>query len=132
MYFNFFFGNTFGHYVFNKSKSEAMTSSSTLLLNEFFTYSLEALAQLLIESFLCQPMHEFVYCVASTMILYAQGNREIFQPEKFLDRTGNRTRRLRIGNSVPLPTRLSETPAFCWFSGQFQLPSINNGVANHG
>src|SRR5450759_3443343 len=56
------------------------------------------------------PMHEFVYCVASTMILYAQGSREIFQPEKFLDRTGNRTRHLRIGNSVPLPTRLPETP----------------------
>src|SRR5450759_3796 len=39
------------------------------------------------------PMHEFVYCVASTMILYAQGSREIFQPEKSLERTGNRTRR---------------------------------------
>src|SRR5450756_438028 len=54
-------------------------------------------------------MHEFVYCVASTIILYAQGSRDIFQPEKFLDRTGNRTHRLWIGNSVPLLTRLSET-----------------------
>ena len=55
-------------------------------------------------------MHELVYCVASTMILYAQGRREIFQPEKSLARIGNRTRRLRIGNPVPLTTRLSEAP----------------------
>src|SRR5450759_2144418 len=92
------------------------------LFERAFAYSqlsvLEALPQLLIESFLCQPMHEFVYCVASTIIHYAQGSREIFQPEKFLDRTGNRTRHLRIGNSVPLPTRLSETPITQPYSNQ--------------
>src|SRR5450759_5418272 len=89
---------------------QAYCSSQFSLLPGSQLSVLDALPQLLIESIRCQlPMHEFVYCVASTKIHYAQGSREIFQPEKFLDRIGNRTRRLRIGNSVPLPTRLSDT-----------------------
>lgn len=45
-------------------------------------------------------MLEFVYCVASIMILYAQRSLEIIQTEKFLNRTGNRTRCLQNGNKI--------------------------------
>src|SRR5450759_150315 len=85
--------------LFLLRRLQAYCSSQFSLLPGSQLSVLDALPQLLIESFRCQPpMHEFVYCVASTMIRYAQGSREIFQPEKFLDRTGNRTRRLRIGD----------------------------------
>lgn len=58
-----------------------------------------------------QPMPEFAYCVACTMfILYVQGSRGISNLKHLLGRVGIGTRRIRLVNTVPLSSRLSERP----------------------
>lgn len=68
---------------------------------------LSALLQLLIERFRCQCQWMKVCIVRQAQwFSHAQGSREIFQPEKFLDRNMNRTHRLGHGGTAQLSTRL--------------------------